>query len=220
MKKIYFRFKWFIHFLPTWLNWLAYLAIIALTLVVWSHYYQQEQQQTLQNLEHKIIKIQKGITAMNETEQANLRVLYQDNLLPAEDAEKFLKSMLLTNKGLTLVTVTKLPPTTFGDPVTKQKKKQSRGRRRRSKKKTVKKTQALAGPTAYKKLIGARFVIHPVTIVFKGNYAATLTYLQQLENAKEPIYYRSIEYTVEKAPVALVKLTVYTLSKQKEWFRD
>ncbi len=58
---------------------------------------------------------------------------------------------------------------------------------------------------------------HSMQIVLKGNYLATIHFLQKLEKMKKPVAFDSINYLVESHPKAIITLTVSTLSLHKEW---
>ncbi|MDX2165299.1 MAG: hypothetical protein SFW07_07800 [Gammaproteobacteria bacterium] len=58
----------------------------------------------------------------------------------------------------------------------------------------------------------APFYQHVFEISFTGNYFATQRYLQQLEKLPGQLYFDSIDYQVQKYPVATVTLKVHTIS--------
>lgn len=55
-----------------------------------------------------------------------------------------------------------------------------------------------------------------VTVAFDSNYAATYSYLQSLESLKWMIFWDELKYLVTVYPNAEVRLTVHTVSKDKE----
>jgi MSHA biogenesis protein MshJ len=58
----------------------------------------------------------------------------------------------------------------------------------------------------------APFYQHVFEISFTGNYFATQRYLQQLEKLPGQLYFDSIDYQVQKYPLATVTLKVHTIS--------
>ena len=58
----------------------------------------------------------------------------------------------------------------------------------------------------------APFYQHVFEITFTGNYFATQRYLQQLEKLPGQLYFDSIDYQVQKYPLATVTLKVHTIS--------
>lgn len=58
---------------------------------------------------------------------------------------------------------------------------------------------------------------HGVTLVFEGDYMATLQFLQALEQKPWRFFWQQLQYDVEKYPTARVTLTLYTLSPERAW---
>ena len=58
---------------------------------------------------------------------------------------------------------------------------------------------------------------HGVVLEFTGGYAATLDYLKRLEGMDWVLYWDAIDYNVDEYPRARIRMTVYTLSLDKEW---
>lgn len=59
---------------------------------------------------------------------------------------------------------------------------------------------------------GRVLYIHDITLTFKGNYFATLSYLKSLENIKWRLFWDDFSYQVKQYPEAEIKLHVYALS--------
>jgi len=59
--------------------------------------------------------------------------------------------------------------------------------------------------------------LHGLNIQFKGDYFATLDYLQTLETLPWHFYWQRIAYQVQDYPQAEVSIIVSTLSFQEEW---
>ena len=55
---------------------------------------------------------------------------------------------------------------------------------------------------------------HGIEMSIKGNYLALLPYLQKLQNYPGRLYWGDVSLDVQSYPVAVLKLTVYTLSGQ------
>jgi MSHA biogenesis protein MshJ len=58
---------------------------------------------------------------------------------------------------------------------------------------------------------------HSMEIVLNGQYTATMKFLTHLEKMEKKFSFDSFDYIVEQYPNAKIKLTVSTLSLQKEW---
>jgi len=58
---------------------------------------------------------------------------------------------------------------------------------------------------------------HGITLVFEGDYMATLQFLQTLEQKPWRFFWHQLQYSVEKYPTARVTLTLYTLSPERAW---
>ncbi|GJM07293.1 MAG: hypothetical protein DHS20C10_10270 [marine bacterium B5-7] len=219
MKRIYYRCKWFFYFLPLWANWLILLAGLGIIIGSWYSQAYAPLHAKEQGINAQLTQARKGNKNIQLVMKEKRQFIYQDDLLDPKDAELFLKTILATNPALTLVNVSKeIPYELGGNPIKPGKKKRGRRRRIKKKKKSVKAINV--GPSKFLGLLNAKFIRHDFAITFKGTFSATLNYLQQLEDAKQPIFYKSIEYTVEKPPQATVKLHVYTINKDKEWFND
>lgn len=61
---------------------------------------------------------------------------------------------------------------------------------------------------------------HPVRLVFEGNYADTLAYLQRLEEIPNKFYWYRFDYQVLDYPLARVSVNIYTLSTQEWWIGE
>jgi len=58
---------------------------------------------------------------------------------------------------------------------------------------------------------------HGITLVFEGDYMATLQFLQTLEQKPWRFFWQQLQYNVEKYPTARVTLTLFTLSPERAW---
>ena len=58
---------------------------------------------------------------------------------------------------------------------------------------------------------------HSMLIELKGSYQSAFTFLRKLENMERQVAFDSFEYVVDVHPKAFIKLTVSTLSLDKEW---
>ncbi len=58
---------------------------------------------------------------------------------------------------------------------------------------------------------------HSFEIVLLGNYSSTHHFLKTLEEMKKKVSFDRFDYTVKTYPMAEIKLTVSTISLQREW---
>lgn len=66
---------------------------------------------------------------------------------------------------------------------------------------------------------GRLLYVHDITLIFKGNYFATLSYLQSLEKIKWYLFWDDLNYQVTDYPQAEIKLHVYALSTSRSPLR-
>lgn len=124
----------------------------------------------------------------------------QDSLVPPERMATLLDAMLRKNRALHLVSLNTLP----ASPVVE---------------KAEAKTGAKAGDERKmeKPADGGGLYRHGVQITVRGSYADLLEYLAQLEKLPEKMYWGRVTLASEEYPVAVLQLTVYTLSLDKSW---
>jgi MSHA biogenesis protein MshJ len=58
---------------------------------------------------------------------------------------------------------------------------------------------------------------HGMTVMFEGDYLATLEYLRRLENLGFGFFWDSLEFSVKEYPRAQASIKIYTLSLNKDW---
>ena len=109
----------------------------------------------------------------------------QQLILPSQ-MDTLLRSLLLQEKGLTLVDMKNLPDEPFLENA---------------------ETMGLSNIQFYKQ---------GLEINFRGDYFSTLNFLQKLGALKQGLYWDGLTYTVETYPQAIVSVKVYTLSAVKE----
>ncbi|WP_297481616.1 type 4a pilus biogenesis protein PilO [uncultured Photobacterium sp.] len=61
------------------------------------------------------------------------------------------------------------------------------------------------------------YFIHPVSLNFSGSYFNVVNYLKKLEALPVKYYWLSLNYQVEKYPLANIELKVYTLGENKDF---
>jgi len=126
-------------------------------------------------------------------------VQYTDTLIAPERMAVMLENMLHERGNLKLVSLENLPVAPlFGDQKVAEKK-------------TIDKEEAENVFGLYR---------HNIRLVFKGNYMATMDYLQNLEELPWKFYWQNFYYEVQQHPQALITLNVYTLSTSKYWIGD
>jgi MSHA biogenesis protein MshJ len=115
------------------------------------------------------------------------------NLVKPEDMADVLKAIILSTKDLKITTLTKNKTEEVIKSNSKDKKNTD------DKDKVVK---------LYK---------HSIEMVLSGNYSSTYQFLKNLEIMKKKVSFDQLQYTVDKHPIAKIKLTVSTISLQREW---
>jgi MSHA biogenesis protein MshJ len=63
------------------------------------------------------------------------------------------------------------------------------------------------------------FYRHGVRLVLRGQFADIYAYLVQLESLPQHFYWQTLNYKVAKYPDAVVEVTIFTLSNNKEFIR-
>ncbi|MCD9466260.1 type II secretion system protein GspM [Photobacterium iliopiscarium] len=61
------------------------------------------------------------------------------------------------------------------------------------------------------------YFMHPVSLTFRGSYFDVVDYLKKLETLPVKYYWLSLNYQVEKYPLANIELKVYTLGENKDF---
>ncbi|MEC6824278.1 type II secretion system protein GspM [Photobacterium piscicola] len=61
------------------------------------------------------------------------------------------------------------------------------------------------------------YFIHPVSLTFSGSYFNVVNYLKTLESLPVKYYWLSLNYQVDKYPLANIELKVYTLGENKDF---
>ncbi|WP_319781355.1 MSHA biogenesis protein MshJ [Oceanisphaera sp. IT1-181] len=60
---------------------------------------------------------------------------------------------------------------------------------------------------------------HNLSMVLSGSYLSLLDYVKQLEQLSGRIFWRGLEFELEKYPVATIRLNFFTISQHKELLR-
>lgn len=63
------------------------------------------------------------------------------------------------------------------------------------------------------------FYRHGVKLVLKGQFGKIYAFLVQLESLPQHFYWQRVSYKVDKYPDAVVEITIFTLSNNKEFIR-
>lgn len=58
---------------------------------------------------------------------------------------------------------------------------------------------------------------HGIVLTFSGDYFSVMKFVQAVENMPEKLYWKSLDYQVDKYPNATVALSLYTLSINKDF---
>jgi MSHA biogenesis protein MshJ len=116
-------------------------------------------------------------------------------LVPPSQAPALLQSLLARHRGLSLVSLTTLPPQPLvASPAAEGSQ--------------VSDAPALPGGNIYK---------HGIEIKLAGGYHDLLAYVGELEGGKQKLLWGVMKLAVQKYPVSELTLTVYTLSLDSTW---
>lgn len=117
---------------------------------------------------------------------------YEEHLISTKEMTNLLKQVLSQESGLTLISITSLPP-----------------------------VDILASTQLPPELqhLPNRSVLYKrgAELKFTGGYFQTVDYLKKLENSGKRIFWDDFSYTVKTYPTAEVSLTVYTLTSDEGW---
>ncbi|KFZ37813.1 MSHA biogenesis protein MshJ [Shewanella mangrovi] len=58
---------------------------------------------------------------------------------------------------------------------------------------------------------------HGILLTFEGDYFSVMKFVQAVESMQEKLYWKSLDYQVDKYPNAQVELSLYTLSINKDF---
>lgn len=131
---------------------------------------------------------------------------FEDGLVPPERVPQLLAGLLNRSQGLRLVALRKLPVTgVIERPVA-----------------TKPVTGAAAQPAqpaeaAVDGVSGSNVFRHGVEFQIEGSYPALLAYLAELEKSPEHVIWGGVKLKVGAYPLAVLTVTVYTLSLDKTW---
>lgn len=118
-----------------------------------------------------------------------------DKLVPPQRIGKLLQTVLARHRGLNLVSLRSLPPEPLlAPPVDKG-------------------TQANKAPS----VIRENIYRHGLEIRIAGGYADLLAYVAELERASERLLWGGMALAVTDYPRSELTLTVYTLSRDRDW---
>lgn len=112
----------------------------------------------------------------------------QKGLVPPDRIPGLLESMLAEKRGLRLVSLRKLPVADLA-----------------------------AADAPEKETAGAGLYRHGVELTVQGGYLQMLEYLAALERLPEQLLWGSVTFNVDEYPTATMRVTVYTLSLDKQW---
>ena len=113
----------------------------------------------------------------------------QDRLVPSDRIADLLEDILTRNRKLELVDLKKLPAVGLSD----------------------------AAATSGAKVVSRQIFRHGVEITLKGNYLDLLTYVTALEKLPLRMYWTRMDLAAGTYPAVTMKLSVYTLSLDKNW---
>lgn len=130
------------------------------------------------------------------------------SLVPPEQMQAFLESLLSKHHNLELLALRTLPPTPLIEPANAENKQNHAKAGKKPNEVEPAAATGTAVPDIYK---------HGVEIRVAGSYNDLLTYLSELERLPQRILWNRVTLAVDKYPRSVLTLTVYTLSLDKQW---
>lgn len=124
----------------------------------------------------------------------------QQVLVSPQEMADVLEDLLKRNRGLQLKALHTLPMLSVDDIVSGKAEKADK---------------TAAAPA--KEMHEAWLYRHGVEITLQGSYADILVYLGELEHLPRRVYWGELKLSAETYPVAVMTVTVYTLSLEKTW---
>lgn len=140
----------------------------------------------LQQLAAQVAATEREIGAFGET------------LMPPQRIPALLQTLLARHRGLTLVSLTTLPPLPLID-------------RPATGKEGAKEVQEQASPA------GGNLFKHGIEIKLAGGYAELLAYVAELDASPQRLLRGSMRLVTKQYPVSELTLTIYTLSLDSTW---
>ncbi|MDP1652915.1 MAG: type II secretion system protein GspM [Rhodocyclaceae bacterium] len=142
----------------------------------------------LQQLRNELVAMEREIKAFDGT------------LVAPKQAPALLQTLLARHRGLSLVSLTTLPPQPLIElPAAKAEKDGTR---------PAEKTPPMPGGNIYK---------HGIEIKLAGSYADLVAYVAELQASPQKMLWGGMKLTVKQHPVSELTLTIYTLSLDSTW---
>lgn len=139
---------------------------------------------------------------------ARLDVLLNEKqlqLIAPSEITKVLKTILMQNRELQLVSLNSLPTTPLIEPLFKDETQL-----------VINQTEPSSPPQSEEDV---QIFKHRVEITVKGGYFDLLTYLNELEEIPAQMFWDYVSLNVEEHPSAILTLMVYTLSLDEAWLK-
>ncbi len=141
-------------------------------------------------------------TQAHDTE-AQFRQL-QGSLVPPQEMTQWLSGLLQAQRGLHLVGLRSLAPTSVGEMVQKRTPAAA----------SAPETAASAAAAAD----DAWLYRHGVELTVRGSYQELLAFLHTLERMPRRVYWGELRLDASASPAIVMTLTVHTLSVEKTWW--
>jgi MSHA biogenesis protein MshJ len=143
----------------------------------------------------------------------------QGSLVPAQEITQWLSGLLQAQRGLHLVGLRSLSPTSVGELVN-AKKAAAAGPAASAPNPAL---AAALGPAAAASApaeapADAWLYRHGVEVTVRGNYHELIAYLSALERMPRRVYWGELQLDAKDSPAVVMTLTVYTLSVDKAWW--
>jgi MSHA biogenesis protein MshJ len=144
-------------------------------------------------------KMLDGLRSRTADAETRFRAV-QDGLVAPQQMAVLVESLLRRNRGLHLVSLTTMPVTSVSDT-----------------RASANVAEVKAAPGKADAPDAGGLYRHGVKIRVSGSYADMLSYLAQLERLPQRMYWGSVTLDTEEYPIALMEVTLYTLSTDRSW---
>ena len=138
---------------------------------------------------------------------------FEAGMVPPTRMQAFLEELLAKNRAIEVISLKTLPAMRVGATAAVEKTEAADTAAKTGKEAGKEKpAQAAATPAAVEGIYQ-----HGIEITLAGSYNDLLNYLAELERMPQKVMWNSVSLKVDKYPRNVLKLTVYTLSLDKNW---
>lgn len=126
--------------------------------------------------------------------------VFDSTLVAPGQVPAFLQTLLARHRGLSLVSLTTLPPRPLINPPAEKTEK-----------------AGARSPAEAPSVAGGNIYQHGIEIKLAGSYADLVAYVAELQASPQKMLWGGMQLTVKQHPVSELTLTIYTLSLDSTW---